>query len=209
MTAPLLTVKGLDFDYPEQKLFSQLSFELLPGVTLLSGGGGSGKTTLLRLLAGEMKPRSGQVQMGDVLLVDPATYQRQVFWADPRSGAFDALDQTSPTDYFHSLQAKYPRFAGHLLDGLIDGLNLEEHVRKPFYMLSTGSKRKVLLAAAFASGAPLTLLDEPFAALDKPSINFVMGLLDEAAANADRAWLVAHYDLPCSAPVAGIIDLGG
>ena len=35
--------------------------------------------------------------------------------------------------------------------------------------LSAGTRRKVWLAGAFASGAAVTLLDEPFAALDLPT----------------------------------------
>jgi hypothetical protein len=54
---------------------------------------------------------------------------------------------------------------------------------KKLFMLSTGSKRKVWLAAGFASGADLLLLDEPFAALDAPSIAFVKELLQDISAH--------------------------
>ena len=74
-------------------------------------------------------------------------------------------------------------------------------------MLSTGSKRKVWLAAAFASGAPVTLLDEPFAALDQASIGFVMELLQDAAQHPTRAWVLAHYEAPGEVPLAAIIEL--
>ena len=69
------------------------------------------------------------------------------------------------------------------------------HLQSP-YQLSSGSQRKVLLAAALANGAVLTLLDEPLAALDKPSISYLLQAL-EAEARAPmlgRAVLVAHYD---------------
>ena len=75
------------------------------------------------------------------------------------------------------------------------------------YMLSTGSKRKVWLAAAFAAGAALTLLDDPFAALDQPSIRFVLGLLKEAATDPERAWLLADYQAPPGLSLAAVIDL--
>jgi energy-coupling factor transporter ATP-binding protein EcfA2 len=75
------------------------------------------------------------------------------------------------------------------------------------YMLSTGSKRKVWVAAAFAAGAAHTLLDDPFAALDQPSIRFVLGLLQEVASDPMRAWLVADYQAPAGLSLASVIDL--
>ena len=76
-------------------------------------------------------------------------------------------------------------------------------------MLSTGSKRKVWLAAAFASGAAVTLLDEPFAALDKASIGFVLELLGDVAAHTERAWVLADFEAPGKVPLAAILDLDG
>jgi ABC-type multidrug transport system ATPase subunit len=208
MTLPaLMTVNGLDFGYPGHTLFANWSCQLVPGVSLLKGDGGTGKTTLLRLLSGALPVRAGQLAIDGVSIKDLAAYQRQVFWAEPRSAELAALDQITPLDYFASLKSRYAGLQADLPGHLLEGLGLREHINKPFFMLSTGSKRKVLLAAAFTSNAAVTLLDEPFAALDKPSISFVMALLDEQAASHQRAWLVAHYDSPCNAPLAGTIDL--
>ena len=104
--------------------------------------------------------------------------------------------------------SSYGGFTTSHLAGLIKGLNLEPHVNKPLYMLSTGSKRKVWLAAAFASGAALTLLDEPFAALDTASTGFALNMLEDAATQNKRAWVLAHYEAPGKVPLAGMIDLG-
>ncbi|MEB0012169.1 ATP-binding cassette domain-containing protein [Glaciimonas sp. Gout2] len=172
----------------------------------MRGGEGSGKTTLLRLLAGELPAAKGDLEINGVKLVDqPAAYRRQVFWIDMRS---DAFDQMTPVAYFASLHALYPGFDQVLLADLIDGLSLAPHLEKNLYMLSTGSKRKVWLAAAFAAGAAVTLLDDPFAALDKGSIGFVMRFLDGVANHSSRAWVLSHYEAPCTAPLAAIIDLG-
>ncbi|KAF3997248.1 ATP-binding cassette domain-containing protein [Glaciimonas immobilis] len=177
-----------------------------PGVTLIRGGDGTGKTSLLRLLAGELPADAGRLQINDIDLADdPAAYRRQLFWTDARSEAFD---QMTPIAYFTSMKLLYPDFDETLLTDLIEGLSLTPHLEKNLYMLSTGSKRKVWLAAAFASGAVVTLLDDPFAALDKASINFVMQFLDKMAGHGSRAWVVSHYDAPCSAPLAATIDLG-
>jgi ABC-type nitrate/sulfonate/bicarbonate transport system ATPase subunit len=74
-------------------------------------------------------------------------------------------------------------------------------------MLSTGSKRKVWLSAAFASGAALTLIDQPFAALDAPSIRFLRELLVEASEHTSRAWLLADHAAPAGIAFGTVRDL--
>jgi ABC-type multidrug transport system ATPase subunit len=78
-------------------------------------------------------------------------------------------------------------------------------------MLSSGTRRKLGLVEAVASGAGLTLLDGPFAALDAPSRRWLVDLLDAAARQCSRAWVVADHAWPPGlADDAGIavVDLG-
>ena len=201
----VLQVKGLCFAYPQRALFSDWSARITPGLSLVRGGDGSGKSTLLRLLAGALPAQGGQLQLNNASLhQQPGAYRRQLFWADPRS---DAFDQITPVDYFKSVQSDYPGFDATLLNDVVQGLSLAPHVDKRMYMLSTGSKRKVWLAAAFAAGAALTLLDEPFAALDKASMGLVLELLQDAARDPARAWVLAHYEEPFDVPLAQTIEL--
>jgi ABC-type multidrug transport system ATPase subunit len=202
----VLCAQDLSFEYPGRPLFAAQSWRVPSGVTWVHGGEGCGKTTLLRLLAGALPLRAGQLQINGVSLADqPVAYRQQVFWADPKSEAFE---QVTPHDYLASLRGRYPRFDDALSLVLTEGLALTPHLHKPLYMLSTGSKRKVWLAAALASGAPVTLLDEPFAALDLASVRFVLRWLTEAAQHPARAWLVADYAAPAGVPLASVIDLG-
>lgn len=208
-TAPspaILHVRDLSFRIPERALFTGYSTAIPAGVTLIRGGESSGKTTLLRLLAGELAADAGHLQIGDMCLRDHAeAYRQQVFWTDPRT---DAHDQVTPLAYFESLPALYPRFDQQVLEELIEGLSLGPHLAKQLYMLSTGSKRKVWLAAAFASGAAVTLLDEPFVALDGASIRFVKERMRKAAQEPARAFVMTGYEAPGEVPLAAIIDLG-
>jgi ABC-type multidrug transport system ATPase subunit len=206
-TPTVLEIKDLCFAYPQRNLFANWSARIPPGVTLVCGDEGCGKTTLLRLLAGELPVQAGQLQANGVRLGDqPVAYRQQVFWVDPRTDAFDRM---SPGDYFSSVRQRYPGFDEQLLASLIEGLSLAPHLDKFLYMLSTGSKRKVWLAAAFASGALVTLTDEPFAGVDHASIRYVTELLEEAAIDPARAWVIADYQAPRDVQLAGVIDLGG
>jgi ABC-type multidrug transport system ATPase subunit len=202
----VLQARSLCFSWPGRALFSHWSADIQPGVTLVRGDDGGGKSTLLRLLAGQLAADSGELAIQGISLRNaPEAYRAQVFFTDPRTGAFDAL---TPVQFFEAQRLRYPGFDTHALEHLIEGLALDEQMGKQLFMLSTGSKRKVFLAAAFASGAALTLLDMPFAALDKASIACVMESLQDAAAQTARAWVMADYAAPAGLRLASVIDLG-
>ena len=202
----MLNLSHVSFAYPDRVVLRDFSAQLAPGVALVLGGDGRGKTSVLELLAGVLAADAGRLQLGGVFLDEqPEAYRRQVFWKDPRSTAHDAL---TVTDYLGSVQRAYPDFDEAVLTGAMDGLSLAPHLHKNLFMLSTGSKRKVWIAAAVASGAKLTLLDGPFAALDQAAINFVLQLLTEAAGQSARIWLVADYVPPGNLASTTLIDLG-
>jgi ABC-type multidrug transport system ATPase subunit len=202
----VLTVDGLSFSYSGHPLFINFSARIPAGVTFIQGGDGRGKTTLMRLLAGDLPATNGTLQLNGLNLPVPArAYRNRIFWIDPRTEANDAL---SPRAYFETIKAKFTGFDAKALDTMIKGLSLDEHVDKALYMLSTGSKRKVWIAAALASGAELILIDDPFAALDKPSIRFITQLLQDASKQSTRAWVISGYEAPEGVNLAQLIDLG-
>ena len=201
----MLQVKGLGFGWSGQRLFDGLTFDILPGVSLVQGDDGSGKSTLLRLLAGAQNADAGSLVVHGIHLDEHHdAYRHQVFWIDPQTEAHDAL---AARGYLDSLSHHYPHFDADAMAELIEGFSLGPHMAKPMYMLSTGSRRKVWLTAAFASGTPLTLIDQPFAALDAPSIRFLRGLLQDAADHPARAWVLADYDAPEGVPLKQTIRL--
>ena len=207
MSDTVLQAEGLCFGWPERPLFDQWSVRIRPGVTLLRGEESTGKTTLLRLLAGELPAQSGLLHVGGVRLdQQPERYRQQVFWTDLHN---DELDAHSAADWFRSLPQRYPRFNAETVAELTQGFALTPHLDKPLYMLSTGSKRKVWLAAAFAAGAMVTMIDDPFAALDKPAIGFLRELLQDATTHPSRAWIVADYTAPAGVALAAVVELAG
>ena len=208
MTAPpsVLTVRSLDFGWPQEPaLWRGLHLELPPGVSLLTGDEGCGKSTLLRLIAGELPPQAGHLAIDGIALdADPRAYRQRVFRTDPRSRA---LDDTTPQDWFDTLVRQRPDFQADALPALIAGFGLQPHLHKTLHMLSSGSQRKVWLCAALASGAVLTLLDEPFAALDMPSIRFLLDHLGQVGAGSGRAWLLADHTAPQGLSLASTVRL--
>ncbi len=200
-----MQVQDLRFAYPgEAALVAGWTGAIAPGATLMYGDTGSGKSTLLRIFAG-VEPARGLLTVAGVRLdQSPGDYRRNVFFVDPVTDRFNAVSGRACTA---TLQDGDAGFDEARWLALVDGFSLAPHIDKPMYMLSTGSKRKVWLAAALASGRPLTLIDDPTYGLDAPSRRCLWQALADIAGSPRRAVVVASSERLDTVPWTATIEL--
>jgi ABC-type multidrug transport system ATPase subunit len=175
-------------------LIHSLTHSWTAGVHAICGDEGTGKSTLLRLLAGDLPTMTGSL----------STPPESLFWLDLQGAEHD---ETTVQACWDSLRPRYPSWNEALMQDLVEAFDMDQHRHKRLNMLSTGSRRKVVITAALASGATVTLLDQPFVALDQPSIRTIKSFLTEAASHPSRAWIVADYEAPDDLPLASIVRL--
>ena len=175
---PLLQLRNAQLPYRRSTDTLPLNLDILPGLTAITGDEGTGKTTLLRVLAGDLTLTAGTLQGADAL------------WLDLRLPEHDAL---TAEVFWTQWQSRCPRWQADLHDRLCEALGLQAHLGKQLFMLSTGSRRKVALVGLLASGATITCLDQPYDALDLPSVRVVREFLQDMADHSSRAWVVADY----------------
>jgi ABC-2 type transport system ATP-binding protein len=204
-TAPILVIEDLHFAYPGQPaLLSGWSASIGPGLTQVYGDDGSGKSTLLRLIAGRLPAKGRMSLTGASSNGDTQAYRRNVLFVDPET---DEFNEVTALECASRLRAGDAGFDEARWESCVAGFSLTPHLAKPMYMLSTGSKRKVWLAAALASGRALTLLDEPTAALDQASIRFFWQALADVCAANGRAIVVASAARVDAVPLAASLEL--
>lgn len=211
VTEPRLVVRDLSFSWPRRHVFTAWSADVGPGLTWLRGVNGSGKSTLLKLLAGALPPLAGTLGLTGNTALNPAAdalaWKREVFWCGPGPIAFDHL---RPLEYFGFLHSLYPRFDAVAVQAHAQAFGLAPHLGAPLAALSTGTQRKVWLAAALAAGTRLRLLDEPLNALDMASLTYLQCQLAQAAQQGSALWLVASHEAPLPGQTAGtarVLDL--
>jgi ABC-type multidrug transport system ATPase subunit len=173
-------------------------------VSALIGDEGVGKTSLMRLLSGDLTPTAGQLRLSGenthLTLPQPSA----VFWTDLR---LPIHDSNTPAQCWAQFRASLPAWSNTTQNELIEVLQLAPHLDKKLNMLSTGSRRKVGLVAALASGATVTLLDQPFVSLDQTSIRNLQVFLANLGLNPGRVWLIADYEKPAHLPLASVLQL--
>lgn len=156
---------------------------LPPGLVAITGDEGAGKTRLLRRL-GEDGP---------------------ALWLDL---SLPGQDDQTPQQVWDALRQRCPLWDMPLQRDLVDALDLPAHLGKKLFMLSTGSRRKVALVGLLASGATVTCMDQPFAALDAASARVIRDFLADVAAHATRTWVVADYEADPRLPWRRQVALG-
>jgi ABC-type multidrug transport system ATPase subunit len=205
-TSSILQIDDLHFAYPDQPaLANGWTASIGDGLTQLYGDTGSGKSTLLRALAGVQPASGGQLRVAGVALdAEPEAYRRQVFFCEPASEAFDPLGVQACTALLGEGDAGFDQAEWQRL---VEAFSLVPHLDKQMFMLSTGSRRKVGLAAALASGRPVVLLDDPVAALDARSIHGLWQAIGRRVAQPGRSVIVASSERITAVPLAACIEL--
>ncbi len=204
-THTVLSVTGLSGGPGDLPLFRDLDLQLPAGVSALLGDEGVGKTSLMRLLSGDLAPTAGQLRLtGEAAPLALPRRPSAVFWTDLR---LPLHDSNTPAQCWSHFRASLPDWSDATQNELIDALQLAPHLHKRLNMLSTGSRRKVGLVAALASGATVTLLDQPFVSLDTASIRSLQAFLTHLGQHHHRAWLIADYEKPTHLPLASVLQL--
>ncbi len=126
---------------------------------MLLGTNGSGKSTLFKLLAGLLKPQTGEIQVQPPLGFVFQNPDHQLVM--PTVGADVAFGLVS--------EKLTPVQVRHRVEEALDAVGLLHLMRRPIYALSGGQKQRVAIAGAIARHCPVLLLDEPTALLDPDS----------------------------------------
>jgi NitT/TauT family transport system ATP-binding protein len=147
-----------------------IDLHVAPGeVVTVLGPSGSGKTTLLRIIGGLVEPTAGTVNVSGAA-PRAARAAKQIGFV-PQSPAL--LPWRTVAENARLLldvnRRATPARQGPSPDELLDEVGLAEFAGAAPHELSGGMQQRVALVRAIALGAPLLLMDEPFAALDEIS----------------------------------------
>ena len=170
----MITVADITSAYGRKKILRGVSFTADRGECVgIVGANGCGKSTLLSILAGTLKPRSGQV-----------FYYGRTAWSDAGMGRMRGdrevirrmtgyVPQEDPLipelSVYDNLRLWYPdkkQLGQELEQGFLSLLGIGAFRSKQVSKLSGGMKKRATIGIAMAGMPPVLLMDEPSAALD-------------------------------------------
>jgi len=156
----LLSLRGVSLAFGGPRLFDQVDLQIEAGERLcLLGRNGEGKSTLLRLIRDEIEPDEGSIIRQQGLRI--ARLPQDV--PEGHGGAVADELAAGLEDDDHHLGG-----ADHRVQTVLSRVGLDPDAR--FAELSSGMKRRVLLAQAIVNEPDILLLDEPTNHLDLESI---------------------------------------
>jgi ATP-binding cassette subfamily C protein CydD len=178
--------------YPgrNEPVLDGFDLEVRPGeVVALTGPSGAGKSTVLAVLLGFVQPEHGVVVAGGSAAdeFDPAEWRRQFAWVPQRPGL--RLGTVADNVRLGRPDASDDEVRLALLTAGAADLPLDKAVGEQGQQLSGGQQRRVALARALVTNAPVLLLDEPTAGLDSSTEAEVIAGL---RASGRTVLMVAH-----------------
>jgi lipooligosaccharide transport system ATP-binding protein len=161
----------------------------------LLGPNGAGKTTTLKMIYGSLRPTAGTITVeGADVELDPAG-ARAAMGIVPQEDLLDPdLDVTRNLE-FHARYCRIPRAQAVLrCRDLLAAMGLESYDGRPVSHLSTGLRRRLVLARALLNDPAIVILDEPTRGLDRKSrARYIEKLLQLKEAGATL--VLATHDL--------------
>jgi thiol reductant ABC exporter CydD subunit len=175
----VVRLERVSYAYPGRpvQVVSDVDLELSPGeIVALVGSTGSGKSTIASMLLGFAEPTAGRVTVGGVDLAecDLAGWRASVAWVPQHPTLFRATvtenirlgRSSAPFREVHDAA----RLAG--ADGFIHQLTCgyDTIVGDGGLKVSAGQRQRIALARGFLPHAPLLVLDEPTANVDREGV---------------------------------------
>lgn len=157
----------------------------------VQGPNGSGKSVLFRLMCGFLRPDSGTVYIAPELMGKGRVFPEQFGVVIDHPGY---LGNRSGRENLEALAAIRGRIGTAEIEQALVRVGLDPDTPQKVAAYSLGMKQKLALAQAFMEDQQVLLLDEPFNALDKESVQQTTALLRSFLDDGRTIVFTSHHD---------------
>ena len=195
----MISTSGITFSYSNDQLFHMPDLHCDAGSTILiTGDSGKGKTTYLHILAGLLKPKTGEIVIDktDIVPLSEAkgdtfrgkhiglVLQKSIFVS-----AFTVLENLEMASWLASGKKNTER-----AKKLLEQLDIANQANKLPAQLSIGQQQRVSIARALMNEPKVLLADEPTSSLDDKNAEKVIQLLTRLSKEYKAALVIVTHD---------------
>lgn len=177
----LHALKGIDLSIEQGEFFALL------------GPNGAGKSTLINILAGLIKPSSGDISVLGFDVVEQYRQARQLLGIVPQELVFDPFFNVREMLRFQAGYFGRGPENDAWVDEILAGLGLADKANTNMRKLSGGMKRRALIAQALAHKPPVIVLDEPTAGVDVELRQTMWAFIKKLNREGHTIILTTHY----------------
>jgi len=191
MTA-LLAARDLARWYGPVVGLVDVSLELEPGVIGLLGPNGAGKSTFLKLVAGEIRPSRGTIEvLGRNPFANRAHFAETGF-VPQQDALYDDMSGRDFVAFLLRLSGHSAREARDRAAQALERVGLADAMFRPTRGYSRGMRQRTKIAQAIAHAPKLLVADEPLAGLDPIARRGIVDLMLELARDGTSILVSSH-----------------
>jgi ABC-type lipoprotein export system ATPase subunit len=195
----MISTKNITFSYNEDQNFIMPDLFCQAGSTILvTGNSGKGKTTYLHILAGLLKPKSGEIFIDNNEIMHLKGSKADKFRGKNIGVVFQKSHFIASLSVLENLEMaswlatgkKHTKRAKELLNKL----DILEQAHKQPSQLSVGQQQRVSIARALINEPKVLLADEPTSSLDDKNADNVIELLETLSKEYKAALIIVTHD---------------
>ena len=188
--APVIRVDGVSRWFGDVVAVSDVTFDVMPGITGMLGPNGAGKTTLLRMMTGLADVSAGTITVfGEPVRDNPPLYRRIGVMSE-----HEAVYGFMTGREFVRMMGKLRRVEklDDAVDRAIEFVDLADAQHRPMGTYSRGMRQRMRLAATLVHDPELLILDEPLNGADPRQRVHFQRLLEHLAAEGRTIVISSH-----------------
>jgi heme exporter protein A len=205
---PAIELAGLRRDFGDRTALDGIDLRVDPGGSVaVLGPNGSGKSTLLRILAGLLRPTSGQVSvLGCTLPKETHLLRGRVGYLGHEPILYRDLTPRENLELAAALHGLESEAISPRIEALFDAVGMSPRADDRVAELSAGMKQRIDICRAVLHDPELLLLDEPDAHLDPEARRRIAPLI--ASGNGTTRVAVSHDRGAATEDADFVLELG-
>ena len=194
MTIPAISIENVHKRFGNLHALKGLNLTVAQGEFFgLLGPNGAGKSTLINILAGLLRPTTGNASIMGHDVVNAYQAARMALGVVPQELVFDPFFNVREMLRFQAGYFGRGKENDAWVDEIIESLGLTDKAHTNMRKLSGGMKRRALIAQALVHKPPVIVLDEPTAGVDVELRQLMWSFIRKLNKEGHTIILTTHY----------------